>query len=366
MVQLLERWSFVAIENSPNWLLQKLEPVLSGLASLKATHTYSKSREMIMCPAGAAFDVNGAPDRAAVGYTATDLNDSWFQYAFDDAGVSVVCRLCQWVDPGYVVLGFVALMFASLLYPSREWPFFARIFEALHEIFLFEFVIDQKQFNPTKRYVFVAVPHGIIPLGSFMAIAYIRRFLPNLDAKLGVASVLFRMPFLRQFFLWLGCVPASRENLATILERPGGKVAIMSGGIAEIFLSCRKREEVYLKRRKGFVRLAIASNAEIVPVYIFGQTKYFDQIATNESVLMRLSRRFAASLTIFWGRYYLPIPYAARTTCVIGEPIKVTALTTSQGDAVEEIHVAVCDAIQSMHSTYRAASGYPDDELEII
>jgi hypothetical protein len=53
------------------------------------------------------------------------------------------------------------------------------------------------------------------------------------------------------------------------------------------------------------VKLAIDNDAEVVPVYVFGQTQLFDQMATNNSVLMRLSRRFAASITFFWGRWYV-------------------------------------------------------------
>jgi len=213
--------------------------------------------------------------------------------------------MCEKIDPGVVVLGFFALMIISLLYPSREWPLFTRFFETFFDIFSFRFVINQDRFDPRKRYLFVAAPHGIVPLGSFMAIAYIRQYLPMLNAKLGVASVLFRLPFLRQFFLWLGCVPASKDTLAAVLAQPGGKVAIMPGGIAEVFLSSREQEQLFLKHRKGFVRLAIDNDAEVVPVYVFGQTQLFDQMATNNSVLMRLSRRFAASITFFWGRWYV-------------------------------------------------------------
>lgn len=365
VVHFLEHWGHALVTKHADWIPRPMQSTVTGLVS---TDLYTVGRSVVMCPAGPGLSTATGPDEdpAADTSPSSAADGGFFRYAFDDAGVSVVCRLCQWVDPGAVVLGFVFLMLLSLLYQSREWPLFARLFEAFHDIFDFRFVIDQSKFDPRKRYIFVAVPHGIIPLGSFMAIAFIRRFVPKLDARLGVASVLFRMPFLRQFFLWLGCVPACKANLTAVLQKPGGKVAIMSGGVAEIFLSCREREQIYLEKRKGFIRLALANNAEVVPVYIFGQTKLFDQLATNDSMLMRLSRRFAASLTCFWGRYFLPIPYPARVMCVVGDPINVGGLDLDPDHVVDGAHAAVCDAMRQIYAKHHVEAGYPDDDLEII
>jgi 2-acylglycerol O-acyltransferase 2 len=221
-------------------------------------------------------------------------------------------------------------MFTMLLlltvWPNKPWPAFAKLFEVWHEIFVFKCVVDQSSLDPAERYVFVGMPHGLIPLGLFMGGSYIQEYYPKLDNRVAVASVMFRMPVLRQFFIWLGCIPASRKGMLEALKPPGGKVSIISGGIAEIFLSSRAEEAIYLKKRRGFVRIAIDADAALVPVYAFGNTMLFDQLTTSGGLFSRLSRLFSASLTCFWGQYYLPIPYPAALTLVVGVRFRVFAL----------------------------------------
>ena len=137
-----------------------------------------------MCPA--ATHVHTSFEGVDAAADDTTFRGNWWnpadwlsRHAFDADGGSLVCVMCEKVDPGVIVLGFVALMLLSLLHPTREWRLFARFFETFFDIFSFRFVIDESRFDPHKRYVFVAVPHGVVPLGSFMAIAYIRQFLPR-------------------------------------------------------------------------------------------------------------------------------------------------------------------------------------------
>jgi hypothetical protein len=70
------------------------------------------------------------------------------------------------------------------------------------------------------------------------------------------------------------------------------------------------------------VKLAIKTKSALVPLYIFGQTQMFDQLATSGGVLAQVSRYFSASLTYFWGQFYLQIPYKTALTpvCVVPPP----------------------------------------------
>ena len=44
------------------------------------------------------------------------------------------------------------------------------------------------------------------------------------------------------------------------------------GGMLELFYSSATREAVVLNRRKGFVKLALRSGADLIPTYMFGNT----------------------------------------------------------------------------------------------
>lgn len=51
-------------------------------------------------------------------------------------------------------------------------------------------------------------------------------------------------------------------------------VAIVPGGIAEMFYAGRENEEVlHVLNRKGFVKIALSAGAQIIPTYTFGQSQ---------------------------------------------------------------------------------------------
>ena len=68
---------------------------------------------------------------------------------------------------------------------------------------------------------------------------------------------------------------------------------------------------------------------------------------------------------------YLPIPYPARVTCVVGNPIDVRACAGVEGVEdgkvdVDAAHAAVCDSIREIHDSYRSQAGYESQSLEIL
>jgi hypothetical protein len=71
--------------------------------------------------------------------------------------------------------------------------------------------------------------------------------------------------------------------------------------------------------RKGFIKLALESGADVVPVYLFGNTAVLQVF--KHPVLVQLSRALGASLTLFWGRWGLPLPMPDRLVYVRGPPL---------------------------------------------
>jgi hypothetical protein len=70
----------------------------------------------------------------------------------------------------------------------------------------------------------------------------------------------------RSFIAWIGSLPATKDNFKRLLEH--GSVAVVVGGIAEMFMCHPDRERVKLLGRKGFCRIAVEQQVDgIVPVY---------------------------------------------------------------------------------------------------
>jgi hypothetical protein len=58
-----------------------------------------------------------------------------------------------------------------------------------------------------------------------------------------------------------------------VLSKLKRSVGLMAGGIAEIFLSSTHKEIIYIKKRTGFVKLALQQGTPLIPVYYFGNTQ---------------------------------------------------------------------------------------------
>jgi hypothetical protein len=80
----------------------------------------------------------------------------------------------------------------------------------------------------------------------------------------------FRLLRLNFFTGLFGMTSASKSNLTKQLKT--GHCCIYIGGMAELFLASPTEEKLFLKQRKGFVKLALRTGSEIVPIYYFGNS----------------------------------------------------------------------------------------------
>jgi 1-acyl-sn-glycerol-3-phosphate acyltransferase len=82
-------------------------------------------------------------------------------------------------------------------------------------------------------------------------------------------DVLMAAPGLGDYFRQVGVIPASRKGVTAALSA-GRDVIIWPGGDVDAMRNWRKRDQVVLAGRKGFVRQAIRSGVPIVPVASVG------------------------------------------------------------------------------------------------
>jgi 2-acylglycerol O-acyltransferase 2 len=143
---------------------------------------------------------------------------------------------------------------------------------------------------------------------------------------------------------------------------------ILPGGVAEIFVSTPGKHCIIFKKRRGVIKLALETGAEIVPSYVFGGTDFFDNFATTDSFLAKISRWMRAGVVVFYGKFGLPIPYTPRVTMVFGDPIKVPCYEGKEipKDVLETYHAKYMEEIVKLFDKYKAAAGYPDSTLEIL
>lgn len=83
----------------------------------------------------------------------------------------------------------------------------------------------------------------------------------------------------------MGLASVSRESCENLLSKggPNGEgmgraITIVVGGARESLDAQPHSLKLVLKRRKGFVKLAIRTGADLVPVLAFGENDLYDQV----------------------------------------------------------------------------------------
>lgn len=82
------------------------------------------------------------------------------------------------------------------------------------------------------------------------------------------------MPLVRHLWWWLGIRSVSKTSIVKLLQS-GKSVVLVPGGVREIQSMCQSKEVVYLKKRYGFVKLAIQTGTPLIPVFAFGQSQIY-------------------------------------------------------------------------------------------
>ena len=217
-------------------------------------------------------------------------------------------------------------------------------------------------------------PHGIYPIAGILAYAGASPLLerqPWLRVRPCGASILFKIPLIREYLIWTGHLDAGRRTMAKHMSKGVDDLGLVVGGEQEALLTRNGEETVVLEGRAGFVSLALKYGYHLVPTYAFGQNELY---TVNQSLLASfraaLQRRFKVSIPIFWGVCGTPMPHPVRLTLAIGNPIKVPSPPSPGAEPdpelVTQIHAQYMAELKALFERHKAAAGYPDRTLTVV
>lgn len=206
-----------------------------------------------------------------------------------------------------------------------------------------------------KKYLFLEFPHGVFPMGQLLSAEVAKKVFPD-DVICGVAAdIIFRFPIFRHIIAWTGGRGASRKNILKIFDE-GCQCTVIPGGIAEIFVCNHQTEDIYFKERKQIIKLALQEGINIIPGYFYGNSKIFNMVgpAGEGSWMSMLSRKLRASIVLYYGRQYLPVPMRHPLRMVLADTIPVEhAIPNPTDEQVDELHAQVMQRIASMYEEYK-------------
>lgn len=267
--------------------------------------------------------------------------------------------------PGFPSLLFILPYVLSLIIPPIRLPWLTgSIFMGcLRDYFDFEQVneiSDEELLKTLDEYkkvgrsiIFPTVPHGVLSYGSLCAGGgpYLHPRLSMIPSA--VAGAVLASPIIKHVMGIWGLIDASSPSLVKHLAKGGleGSFILYPGGIAELFLCSEEEERLFLKSRKGFIKLALREGADIVPIYCFGNTTVLT-IPKNK-FLAEQSRKFQASLTIFWGKWGTPIPRDKKCIYVRGAPLGLPVIKNPTDEDVDKWHGKYLAEVLRLFDTYK-------------
>jgi len=223
-----------------------------------------------------------------------------------------------------------------------------------------------KQLSKDKSYILASWPHGLLAGGCHLGFY-------DFETHCGIyplysgASIMRYVPLTRRIIYTLGCVDVTKKSLMRALDvkshgpkYPYNVVHLIVGGIHEMFYTPvgSEYEQIIVRSRKGFIKLALRTGSDIIPYYSFGANQTYARISGPKSLLCTISRRFRFSVLMWFGRWWIPmsfIPFQVPLLGVVGEVFEVPKVKESEitDELVQSVHSDFCKRLKILFDTYK-------------
>ncbi|RUS34772.1 diacylglycerol acyltransferase-domain-containing protein [Jimgerdemannia flammicorona] len=258
------------------------------------------------------------------------------------------------------------------------WKYYADYFPCTLE--------QESELDPSKNYIFGYHPHGIISMGAFTnfateATGFSDKF-PGIKPRLLTLTSNFNLPLYRDYLMAMGCASVSRTSCENILNKgPGSSIVIVVGGAAESLNARPGTSDLTLRKRLGFIKLAMRNGASLVPVFSFGENDLYEQLQNEKGSNVwkwqkAIQKAMGFTLPLFHGRgmfnYDLgllphrraihtiaPHLYQYRLThptvfvLIVGRPIDLVKTANPTEEEVLAAQKLYIDELQNIYDKYK-------------
>ena len=209
-------------------------------------------------------------------------------------------------------------------------------------------------------------PHGVFP-STCMWLTHAecwKRYFPMLDPVVLVATIIHLIPVMRDIAQWSGCRDVARGTVIRLLKE-GESPLIVIGGQTEMFESRSWDKGItVMRRRRGFIKLAIKHNVGLLPTFSFGETQTMDNLYLPK--MQAWTKKRLGFPIPYWpyGRWGLPIPRRKKITLAVGAPIYPVRQTDAPtDDEVTELQNRYFDALERLFEEKKSECGFSDSYI---
>ena len=229
-------------------------------------------------------------------------------------------------------------------------------------------IVTNNNINPpTKPYLIITHPHGIISISSLLHFILSDDAFPELDYRFVTISFNFLVPIVRDILMLLGVADARYETINGLLAR-NISVGIVIGGAREALDARPLTNDLILSKRIGFIQLALKHGASIIPVFTFGENDLYEPLYPNKpGSLVRSFQLYFKKIAGFFVPLTTSIlPRRKPIHTVIGKPIKVNKIDNPTLNDILQLHNVYINRLQILYDDYKHLYPQRKDDLKLI
>ncbi|KAL3670376.1 hypothetical protein V7S43_004685 [Phytophthora oleae] len=220
--------------------------------------------------------------------------------------------------------------------------------------------------EPNKRALFTFHPHGVLTCGFSFNGAHHMAF-ERAECRWISAENLFYFPIMRDILHWMEFSSSTKASMQRIMTT-GQNLCLLPGGFEEATLYQRGKHRVYIKKRFGFIKLALQHGYDIYPAYTFGEEYTYHAFPYLQWLRLQLNR-FRIPGAIFFGIphcFYMPRSDVDLIT-VVGKPLHLPHVENPSRDLVKEYHDRYVEALRNLFDNYKGVYAVDQDaKLELF
>ena len=220
----------------------------------------------------------------------------------------------------------------------------------------YKFIIEDSEPLKESGSLFCFHPHGYFATGLFLAIVLNNTIKESqvLGSRMAIVY-----PWGGLFMKFLGIEGANPANFEKLLKERKN-ISFVPGGFEESTLTRYGKNRVFLKDRKGFIKLGLKHGSTLYPVYTFGETNMMHSIS-NEKLGILLNKVKLPGTLPYSKSLVLPNSDEELVT-VIGKRIDLPIIKEPTQEDIDKYHGIYVENLKRFFAKYKREK---DGDLEI-
>jgi hypothetical protein len=234
--------------------------------------------------------------------------------AFPNLRFYILCYIAyMFYDRHSAHTGWTTGFVSRAIRQAKCWDYFRSYFPSS--------LVKTHELDPSKKYILGYHPHGVYAIALFCNVYFSRHFntlFPGINCYLTTLPVNFWIPIWRDFALALGGGTCTASSIRHRLNNGdmGHSIIIAIGGAEEFkymdsgkFVITLGSIDLVVKKRKGFIKIALTTGASLVPIIGFGENEIYTKVTAYSFLHSIFDFFFKCAAPLFIGRDYSPMPH---------------------------------------------------------